>query len=305
MSLGDLETGGVAFEIIMARSGAVAAPPEWVQLTPRGAVTARDGRKFIFDPERLAAAFRDAGLKLPVDFEHESEFTVTLGAKPARAWIVEVQPRDAGLFGRVEWLPEAITALANKAYRYISPTFFRDVDGSTARLLKSAALVTSPALEMPAIASASRKGQSMQLPVEITKALGLPGTASVDDAVTAIRGIPGKGVEMASTLAAMATVVNELNELRRSSGSKHVDGKVTTAIRAGKLPPALKDWGLELCASNEAAFDTFVEKTISIIRPGEYTYDMNIVSRANSMPDNSTEAMIAQQLGVDPAALKD
>ena len=198
--LGDLETGAAAYEVVLAaaESGKAPSPPEWLQLTPRGDVTARDGRKFSFDPERLAAAFVEGGLKLPIDFDHESEFTITLGAKPARSWIVDMEARPQGLFGKVEWLPDAVAALRAKAYRYISPTFYRDEDGITARLIKAAALVAAPALGMPALAQA----ETRSVPAEIATALGLPTNCEVADAVASIEALRARNAQPAAPSAA-------------------------------------------------------------------------------------------------------
>lgn len=303
--LGELETGGFAFEVVGANASGDRVPPEWVQLTPRGAVEARDGRRFVFDPEALAAEFAAGGVDLPIDFDHETEFSMVNGSRPARGWIVELQARPTGLYGRVSWLPDAVAALKARAYRYISPTFWRGSDGVSARLLKGAALVTSPALGMPAVASAQRTGvKTMSLPQQITAALNLPDDASAEDAVSAIKALAGGGGAMASTLSALATAVNELNTLRHNTGNREVEAKVTNAIYAGRLPPSLKEWGLELCASNEAAFDTFIEKTVNIIPLGESRYDLSFLSARDGQPDTATDAMIARQLGVDPARMK-
>ena len=55
---------------------------------PRDQVTARDGQVFIFEPE----------------------MAMITGTKPARGWIVELAARPAGLFGRVDWLDDAVRA---------------------------------------------------------------------------------------------------------------------------------------------------------------------------------------------------
>lgn len=80
---------GVAFAVEMAagQDGARTAPG-WVQLMPRDQVTARDGQVFIFEPE----------------------MAVITGTKPARGWIVELAARPAGLFGRLDWLDDAVRA---------------------------------------------------------------------------------------------------------------------------------------------------------------------------------------------------
>ncbi|MCT4491798.1 phage protease [Bosea minatitlanensis] len=253
-----LVAGIAAFEVVMAsaQAGGEQQPPEWVQLTPRGAVTARDGRSFRFDPERLAAAFAAEGLQLPIDFEHESEFTFTLGAKPARAWIVAVEARAKGLFGRVEWLPDAVAALKAKAYRYISPTFYFGEDGITARLIKAAALVAAPALGMPALASATPQNGATMLK-DILIALGLAETASAADAVSAIAllkaGDPAKFVPKAqhdATATALAAAEKKLQDADDAAQAARCSTLVEDAIKGGKIAPAAKDQYLALAKSN-------------------------------------------------------
>ncbi|TCR70515.1 phage protease [Bosea sp. BK604] len=253
-----LIAGVAAFEVVMAAAqvGGELQPPEWVQLTPRGDVIARDGRPFRFDPERLAAAFSQGGLKLPIDFEHESEFTITLGAKPARAWIVEVEARPQGLFGRVDWLPDAVAALKAKAYRYISPTFYRDDDEVTARLIKAAALVSAPALGMPALASATHHNGATMLK-DLLIALGLPETASAGDAVSAIAllkaGDPAKFVPKAqhdATVTALATAEKTIQDAADAAHVARCGTLVDDAVKGGKIAPAAKDQYLALAKSN-------------------------------------------------------
>lgn len=253
-----LETGIAAFEVVLAsaQAGAEPQPPEWVQLTPRGDVVARDGRPFRFDPERLAAVFSEGGLKLPIDFEHESEFTITLGARPARSWIVEAQARPEGLFGRVEWLPDAVAALKAKAYRYISPTFYRDADGVTASLVKAAALVAAPALGMPALASAKPHNGATMLK-DLLLALGLAETASASDAVTAIAllkaGDPSKFVPKAqhdATVTALAAAEKKIQDANDAAQAVRCTTLVDEAVAGGKIAPAAKDQYLALAKSN-------------------------------------------------------
>lgn len=284
---------------------------QWVHLLTHGEMRARDGRRFVLADaaavvERTLA--RAGKAHLPIDYEHQTDLAAANGKPaPAAGWISLFSVRDDGIWALVDWTAKARSMLAAREYRYISPTFMADQETGAVRVILRAALTNNPALELTALASARNTpsgDDTMKLPAEITKALGLAETASAAEAVTAIKALTGNAPEMASTLAAMATVVNELNELRRTSGSKHIDAKVMTAIRAGKLPPALKDWGLELCASNEAAFDTFVEKTIPIIRSGEHSHDASFLEHASAQPDNSVEAVIARQLGIDPAAMK-
>lgn len=274
-----LIAGIAAFEVVMAsaQAGGEIQPPEWVQLTPRGDVIARDGRPFRFDPERLATVFAEGGLKLPIDFEHESEFTITLGAKPARSWIVEVEARPAGLFGRVDWLPDAVAALKAKAYRYISPTFYRDEDGVTASLVKAAALVAAPALGMPALASATSQNGATMLK-DLLLALGLAETASAADAVSAIAllkaGDPAKFVPKAqhdATVTALAAAEKKLQDADDAAQAARCASLVDDAVKGGKIAPAAKDQYLALAKSNYDGTKAAIDAMPVVLKAGTDT----------------------------------
>lgn len=250
--------GGVAFEVVLASAGdGPDALPEWIQLTPRGVARTRDNRGFNFNPEALVDAWRaDVVKRLPVDFEHETEFTPTLGAKPARAWIVELEARPAGLFGRIEWGEDAATALRARHYRYVSPTFYLDADKATARLLKAAALVTSPALGMPALASAQTSEDTMDFAV-LLAALGLPATASEADATSAIAalraGDPNQFVPKAQhdqTVAALSAAQADIARRDQEALTARCSALVDGAIADGRLAPGAREQYLALASSN-------------------------------------------------------
>ncbi|PZU93117.1 MAG: hypothetical protein DI527_07665 [Chelatococcus sp.] len=271
-----LSAGGIVFAVEMAAAAdGSRTPPEWVQLTPRGQVTARDGRLFLFDPEKLVAAHQAGGIDLPLDFDHETEMAMFNGTKPARGWIVELQARPEGLFGRVDWLPDAVQALAARAYRYISPTFWREDDGVTARLMKGAALVTSPALSMPAIASASTKDQSMDLK-DLLGLLGLAATATAAEASTAIAALrtpdPAQFVPKAQhdqTVAALTAAQAELQIGKDAAEAERCQSLVDDAVKAGKVAPAAKDQFLALAKASYDATKATIDAMPVLLKPGE------------------------------------
>lgn len=248
-----LSTGGFAYEVVLAAAGGEqASPPEWIQLAPRGEVVARDGRRFALDPERLVAQFRLGGVDLPIDFEHETEFTSTLGARPARGWIVELEARPEGLFGRVQWLADAVQALAARAYRYISPTLWLDPDKRTARALKAAALVSAPALAgLPAIASAHGETDMK----DVLVALGLAETATQPEAVTAIAALKAGALDKFvpkaqhdETVAALSAANARLKTIDEEAATARCTALVDGAVAAGKLAPRAREQYLALAA---------------------------------------------------------
>jgi hypothetical protein len=55
------------------------------------------------------------------------------GTAKAAGWIKELQVRDDGIFGRVEWTEAAAAAIKAGEYRYLSPVFFHDQSRPGAR----------------------------------------------------------------------------------------------------------------------------------------------------------------------------
>ena len=289
------------------QNGAAPTPPEWVQLTPRGAVTARDGRSFNFDPEQLVAAHSAGGIQLPLDFEHETEFTMMLGSRPARGWISALEARPEGLFGKVEWLPDAIAALAAKAYRYISPTFWRGEDGVSARLMKGAALVTSPALGMPAVASANPHGEKSMLK-DLQALLGLAETASAADAIAAIAalkaGDPTKFVPKAQyeqTATALSALQAEVDSGKKAAQAVRCSTLVEDAVKAGKIAPAAKDQYLALAAADYDLTKAAIDAMPVLLKAGEETRNADLTVGAEGKLTDAEKAMCAT-LGVTEVA---
>lgn len=275
-----LQIGGVCFEVAMAAAGdGQPLPPEWIQLTPRGAVTARDGRSFVFDPEKLAAAAQAEGLRLPIDFAHESEHVALLGAKPARAWIVALEARPAGLFGRVEWLPDAVQALAAKSYRYVSPTFWLAADKATARLMKGAALVASPALGMPALASAapsaSRPSGDRPMKALLAK-LGLTENATEEEALAKLSAAmtvdPAAYVPVAQLAAAndaLAQANARIKAIDEAAEAAKCQALVDGGVTAGKIAPAAKEHYLALAKADFAATERAIAAMPALLAAGQ------------------------------------
>ncbi|WP_459987377.1 phage protease [Komagataeibacter kakiaceti] len=50
-------------------------------------------------------------------------------AQSRHGWITELQARDDGIWGRVEWNASGHSAMDNKSYRGVSPVFDHDAQG--------------------------------------------------------------------------------------------------------------------------------------------------------------------------------
>jgi phage I-like protein len=273
-----LMAGGFAFEVAMAAAGdGPAAPPEWIQLTPRGPVTARDGRPFSFDPEKLAAASAREGLRLPIDFAHESDYVALLGAKPARGWITALEARPEGLFGRVEWLPDAVAALTAKSYRYISPTFWLEGDKRTARLMKGAALVTSPALGMPALAASTPTSTPPgERPMKnLLAKLGLTENATEDEALAKLSALttpdPAAYAPMAQLSAANAALADaqkKLADIEAAAETAKCQALIDQGVSDGRIAPAARAQFLAMAQASYAAASAAIAAMPALLAAG-------------------------------------
>lgn len=162
--------------------------PEWVQLFQSGTNSGRDGRGpyILADASAVIQASRayHGGADIPIDYDHQSVWCRENGRPaPAAGWIKELAARSDGLWGRVEWTPQAAEYLSNKQYRYLSPYFNYTPSGNVARVL-SAALTNNPNLELAALASQLPGANVNKFLETLAKAMGLPQGAT-EDAVAA------------------------------------------------------------------------------------------------------------------------
>lgn len=163
--------------------------PEWVHLLPAGEFRGVDGR----GPYRLrdaakvittTAAMAGGKLRLPLDENHAIDHAMRTGqSSPARGWVVELQARQDGIWGRVEWTPTGKALLRDRAYRGISPVYgHAEADGTVLYLLR-AALTNAPNLAQLATLH-TQQGTGMDL-TQLREALGLPATTADADVLSA------------------------------------------------------------------------------------------------------------------------
>ena len=169
------------------------AVPDWVHLTPSGVFRGGDGRGpyRVADAAAVAAASMANG-KLPIDENHATDLAAPKGQpSPAMGWIVEMQPRPDGIWGRVEWTKTGHRLMSEAGYRGISPVFLHETDGGTIKKILRAALTNNPNLpQLTALngqrapASHADQGGSYQ-----------PGLSAVDREIYGKMGIPIQKVE--------------------------------------------------------------------------------------------------------------
>lgn len=165
--------------------------PEWVHLLPAvGAdIMTFDGRGpyRVDDPAAvIAASFEDPrnSSGVLIDENHALELAAPMGLpSPAHGRITEMQSRDSGIWGRVDWNDSGRRLVAERAYRGVSPVFTHRPDGRVVRI-KNVALVNNPNLRG---LTALNMEQSMSLAARLAEALGKPASTSEDDLIAAVR----------------------------------------------------------------------------------------------------------------------
>lgn len=69
-------------------------------------------------------------------------------------------------------------------------------------------------------------------------------------------------------IAAVKDLQDRLSAVETAGAKSHAETAVAEAIKAGKLSPAMKDWGLRLAAKDPAAFVDFLEKAPPLVIAG-------------------------------------
>lgn len=295
--------------------------PEWVHLLPNGYMQGRDGRSFdLADPGGLILAFQANGIDLPVDYQHQNDNPEARlkGPVPAAGWIKELQQRDDGIWGRVEWTATAADLICAKEYRFISPSFLHHPKTHEIMRLKGAGLVHNPNLYLTALAA--QETQMTQAPAtpaqpdlqafcaRLTKLLGLPADAAPDallakiSAATAVAPDPAKYMP----IAAVQEMLQDRRMERTENDTSRKADKVERAAKEHFITNGMKSWALALCQSDEAAFDDFCKSSGPTLA---YLFRENPAFSRGSAAEPYTatplEAAICEQLGLKPGALKD
>lgn len=274
--------------------------PEWVHLIPtvRGEVATYDGRGpyLMTDIEAVIQASMSNPRGMPIDENHATDVAAPVGLpSPARGWIVELQARADGLWGRVEWTAEGAKLVADKAYRGLSPVLaVSKADKKTVGAVLRASLVNKPNLRG---LTALQQEANMDLLKKLAEMLGLPPEATEDEVLSAIKAMkpevvesynsalaeigtafglegtaaPGeianaaKGYSKAAFVALqseLATVTGQLTELQQEGAKKAATTFVDTAITEGRAGvKALRDHYITRHMSDSAS----VEKEIAAL----------------------------------------
>jgi len=315
-------------------------PPAEVMLIPAGEVRTRphDGREAWRNDDAAAvvAASVEIGLPLPIDYDHATEHAKASGAKaPAAGWITRLFARDGAVWGTVEWTAAAARHLAEREFRFLSPTFEFDKATRAVKRVLRAALTNDPALTMRAIAQA--EGATMPMPTEeemgaLRALLALPEDADMAAVMSAIRKLAegatapaaalGKvalalglkadaeasAVETAAATATaragaagnLASVRTELDALKGERALEKATAAVDAATVAGKITPAQRDWAIARATADLADFERFAAAAPAIVAPGRAL--TSAAPPAPAGPRDGVEKAVASAFRLDDKA---
>jgi phage I-like protein len=273
--------------------------PEWVHLLPtaKGKVQTQDqrGPYTVEDAEAIiAASFADQS-KLQIDENHAEDLKSGHGEpSPARGWIVELQAREDGIWGRVEWTSAGRALVADKAYRAMSPVILHDKAKRVVAILR-ASLVNRPNLKG---LQTLNQEKSMDLMAQMAAALGLSEGASADDILAAIKALKDKKPE------GDAAMQSALSEIGVAFGLA-ADAKPEAVVAAANLARAGKE-DLVALQSENAGLKTRIEALESgeKRRAAEAFIDKAITDRRAGVNAANRDAMIALHMSDKDTAEK-
>ncbi len=230
--------------------------PDWIHLSPLGRVETLDGRGpyDVADAQAIIQASFEKRGDLEIDVNHASFLSAPNGGDaPARGWIVEMQAREDGIWGRVNWTEEGRRLVASRAYRRISPVFQLDQPGGSKVVgILNASLVNRNNLRGLAALNAEQETSTMnEVLAKLKKMLGLADDAEDDeiwrslsaviDAAAAERAKNASGAAMQAAMgeiaAALGVATTELKPeavvaAAKAATAKPGDGKVIASLQA-------------------------------------------------------------------------
>lgn len=290
---------------------AEAEVPEWVHLAPAGQVHAFDGRGpyEIADPQAvIKASFARRG-DLEIDVNHATFKSAPRGGEaPARGWIVAMEARPDGIWGRVRWTEEGRRMVASRAYRRISPVF--EIDRATGRRVLSilnASLTNRNNLRGLAALNSEEDG-AMPLKERLAELFGLTADASEDaifDAAAAL-------LETREKAQGAAALQAEIEDVRAALGVTEDGDLLAAARRAGAgsdtvaaLQAELADVAEELAQLREqgrrAAAECFIDGAIAEKRVGVSSQRDRLIAMHMENP-GEVEALVRAMPRLDRSA---
>lgn len=217
--------------------GSGLAPPDWLHLLPAGEIRTHDGRGPYRVPDaRVLIAESMAGGKLVLDENHATDLAAPKGLPaPARGWIVQLQQRADGVWGRVEWTDEARRMAIWRSYRAVSPAIAHRKDGTALAILR-VSLTNTP--NLTGLTALHAKENDMDLRSALIRMLELP--ASSDDAVIIDKVKPMVEQYTGKPVALMSSTAKPVNAKELSLQATRYQAKLARDGITIDLPAAVR-----------------------------------------------------------------
>lgn len=308
--------------------------PEWVHLIPAGTFNGVDGRGpyALKDPEAVIAASMANDAHPAIDENHAIDLAATTGQpSPARGYIVEMQARADGIWGRVDWTPPGHAMMTNREYRGISPVFTHAKDGTVLSILR-AALTNNPNLAqlgklhhqetgmdlariraalglaetadetaiMAAIeANRTAVATHAQQMTAIATAAGLTAGVPVDQVVTTLQAQRAGATDAQKMAATIAGLETQVALMRNQSATAAAQAFVDAAIKAGKPIVALRDHYIARHVKDATAVETEINAMVSI-NGGAVVPQSGTGGAGGGTALTATDKSVAAMMGLDP-----
>lgn len=315
------------------------APPEWIHLLPAGEIRTVDGRGpyRVADVDGLIRISMQGDARLPLDENHSTDIAAPKGGpSPAQGWIVALQSRADGIWGRVEWTPAGRRLVRGKAYRHISPVIRHLADGTVTGVLR-ASLVNRPNLQ--GLTSLHQEDDTMDMLAKLRKILGLAddadeaavwsklqsavGGTALQAAISPIAkaaGLP-EGADAAAVLqavqdlrdpakmvpaTALTALQSQFTTLQTGILRERAEAAVDAAIKAGKIaaPDQMRDHYIARHMSDPAAVDKELGAMISLHARGGGSALPPALGKDGKPALDSDEVKLIARMGVDPEAYR-
>jgi phage I-like protein len=318
-----------------------AGAPEWLHVLPAGEFKGKDGRGPYAAPDAdaLISLFNE-NPRIVVDENHSTDLAAKRGeSAPARGWIVELQKRDDGLYGRVEWTPEGARMMDAKEYAWLSPVIlhttekpFKVVQVLRVSLTNDPNLTDLKSLHsqqetemlellrkmfglpetadeatvMAAVTAAhSAQTASAALMSRIAEAVGVKADTAPDALVTAIQSrgkVTATEAENAELKGQVTSLQSQFTALANSTAKDKAETAVDDAIKAGKVIPAMREHMIGRHMRNPAEVEQEIKLLPSLNAGG-------LGGRKQPGNDDagltSEDNQVMAMMGIDPKAYAD
>jgi phage I-like protein len=237
--------------------------PSEIHIVPIGEWKERGFRITAEDCQDIVRNFKAFGIKLVIDYEHQSLYCVDNGEPaPAAGWIGKLEQRDNGVWASdLEWTDQAKGFIESKQYRYISPVIVFDDHDPHSDIwigcsLHSVALTNTPYfrddLEPFINKSAGKPANNNPAPDRAAKEMQM----TLEEQIAALKAeLAAKDAKVADLETRIAAKDAELAEADQTR-------MVDDAIAAKKLLPAQKEVGLIMAKQGKEAFDKFIAANV-------------------------------------------